>query len=273
MNPFYWLGSSPNPIEDIESNMFKSIKTPMKRDYVYIRNNSIRIWTMSTNTENKNTPVVLVHGFCGGIALWVHNVEALSESRPFYAFDMLGFARSSRPQFSNDPIVAEGQFVESIEDWRKEVGLKEMILLGHSFGGYITTAYALKYPKYVKALILADPWGFPEHPREDKPDTPRPLWLSVIAKASQYISPLSIFRVSGSVGVSIFKHLRPDFMRKYMNVLENPEIIYSYLYHANNSTPRFFFNHFILIINNSKMKVKKYERKTKIIVKIKVNFI
>ena len=141
----------------------------------------------------------------------------------------------------SDPIVAETQFVESIEDWRKEMGLNEFILLGHSFGGYLASAYALRYPEHVKALILADPWGFPEYMNELKPDTPIPLWISVIAKASQYISPLSIFRLTGQVGVSLFKYLRPDFKNKYMTILDNPELIYSYLYHANNSTPSWVF--------------------------------
>ncbi len=80
--------------------------------------------------------------------------DNLSESRPFYAFDLLGFGRSSRPTFSSDPVVAESQFVEAIEDWRRELNLDKMILLGHGFGSYISTAYALKYPKAVCALIL-----------------------------------------------------------------------------------------------------------------------
>jgi pimeloyl-ACP methyl ester carboxylesterase len=39
-----------------------------------------------------------------------------------------------------------------------------MVLLGHSFGGYLSAAYALKYPENVQHLILADPWGLPEKP-------------------------------------------------------------------------------------------------------------
>jgi pimeloyl-ACP methyl ester carboxylesterase len=161
----------------------------------------------------------------------------LSANRPFYAFDLLGFGRSSRPPFSLDPIVAEAQFVESIEDWRKEMGLKEFILLGHSFGGYLATSYSLKYPDYVKSLILADPWGFPEHSDEEKPDTPVPLWISLIVNASRFVSPMSIFRASGQLGVSLFKLLRPDFRKKFMTILDDPEIVYSYLYHANNYHP------------------------------------
>jgi abhydrolase domain-containing protein 4 len=217
--------------------ILKSIKTQIDRFYVNIRNNSMKIWTMSANKCAPRTPIVLVHGFCGAIALWAHNVDVFSESRPFYAFDLLGFGRSSRPLFSGDPIVAETQFIESIEDWRKQMNINEMILLGHSFGGYLVTAYALKYPAHVKALILADPWGFQEKPSQSKPDTPMPLWISMVAKISQYISPLSVFRVTGPVGVSIFKHLRPDFKRKYMSILDDPEIIYSYIYHANRLNP------------------------------------
>jgi pimeloyl-ACP methyl ester carboxylesterase len=218
--------------------MMKCVKAKINRYNVYIRNGSLHIWTVSVNTESKSTPIVLVHGFCGGVAMWIHNIDALSESRPFYAFDLLGFGRSSRPPFSTDPIVAEAQFIESIEDWRKAVGLNEMILLGHSFGGYLSASYAIKFPQFVKALILADPWGFPEVPNPShKPDTQMPLWISAIAKASRYISPLSMFRLTGQMGVYLFKQLRPDFKRKYITLLDEPEVIYDYIYYANCLNP------------------------------------
>lgn len=71
-NPFSWLKSNDNSIEEIERRIFKSIKTPVKRFYVNIRNQSLKIWTISANTESTNLPIVLVHGFCGGIGLWVN---------------------------------------------------------------------------------------------------------------------------------------------------------------------------------------------------------
>lgn len=71
-NPFSWLKSNDNSIEEIERRIFKSIKTPVRRFYVNIRNQSLKIWTISANTESTNLPIVLIHGFCGGIGLWVN---------------------------------------------------------------------------------------------------------------------------------------------------------------------------------------------------------
>ncbi|RNA25617.1 1-acylglycerol-3-phosphate O-acyltransferase ABHD5-like isoform X4, partial [Brachionus plicatilis] len=235
-NPWNWFLANLNLIETIETNMFKCVKASMERYHVNIRNNSLKIWTVSANTESKNIPIVLVHGFCGGIAMWIPNIDYLSESRPLYAFDLLGFGRSSRPNFSSDPIVAETQFVESIEDWRKEMKIEQFILLGHSFGGYLSTAYSIKYPQRVRALILADPWGFPDKPAT-KADVQMPMWIRVVAKASQYFGPLSVLRVTGTFGVRVLKHLRPDFRRKYVNLLEDPDAIYDYIYHANRFHP------------------------------------
>ena len=87
-------------------------------------------------------------------------LDQLSQSRPLYAFDLLGFGRSSRPVFSSDPLVAESQFIESIEDWRKELNLERMVLLGHGFGGFLACSYSIRYPNHVNALVLVDPWVF-----------------------------------------------------------------------------------------------------------------
>lgn len=79
-----------------------------------------------------------------------------------------GFGRSSRPGFSSDAQEAERQLVQSVEEWRREMNLDSMIILGHSMGGFLAASYAIRYPDRVKHLILADPWGFPEKPQVKK---------------------------------------------------------------------------------------------------------
>lgn len=117
-----------------------------------------------------------------------------------------------------------------------------MILIGHAFGGFLACAYSLKYPQNTKALILVDPWGFPEYTsNSSKQDTPTPIWVQFITNFSRLISPLSMLRATGNVGVSLFKYLRPDFKRKYANVCgsNNSDLIYEYLYYCNKHNPRF----------------------------------
>ena len=79
--------------------------------------------------------------------MWVKNLTALAQTgRPVYAVDMLGFGRSSRPAPGVQAQEAEEQFVQSLEEWREAMGLEIMVLLGHDLGGYVSAAYALKYP-------------------------------------------------------------------------------------------------------------------------------
>jgi hypothetical protein len=110
-----------NDIEQIETEIYNRINATHKRFGIKINNGQDEIWTVAVNTQSKNTPIVLIHGYLAGIGIWRFNVDALSELRPLYAIDLLGFGRSSRSQFGTDPIEVENQFVDSIEEWRKEM--------------------------------------------------------------------------------------------------------------------------------------------------------
>lgn len=173
------------------------IKTHYESKYVPLKDNN-KIWTVKFNPHATKVPLVMVHGFGGGVGLWAMNIDALAKDRTVYAFDVLGFGRSSRPQLSTDPEEAEMQFVDSIEQWRDQMGLEKFVLLGHSFGGYMASSYALKHPSRVQHLVLVDSWGFPEKPSEF--EFPIPLWLkAVVAVASQF-NPLAGLRAAGPWG-------------------------------------------------------------------------
>ncbi|XP_066281024.1 1-acylglycerol-3-phosphate O-acyltransferase ABHD5-like, partial [Branchiostoma lanceolatum] len=160
-----WLRWCPTSLQHLaaaESRVLKYVKSTLERLYVPISNGR-RIWTLKVRSKKPDTlPIVIIHGFGGAAAHFFLNFDALAEDRAVYAFDILGFGRSSRCEFSTNADVAEKEFVESIEEWRKGVGLERFILMGTSFGGFLATSYAIKHPERVKHLILAEPWGFPE---------------------------------------------------------------------------------------------------------------
>ncbi|CAF97729.1 unnamed protein product, partial [Tetraodon nigroviridis] len=187
----------------------------------------------------------MVHGFGGGVGLWIRNLEALSRSRPVYAFDLLGFGRSSRPSFPSDAEKAEEKFIASIEQWRQSVGLENMVLLGHSLGGYLATSYAIQYPSRVSHLILVDPWGFPERSQQHTQDSQGPdvakrpglpRWAKAIATVVSFFNPLAIIRAAGPWGPGLVNRFRPDFKRKFEDMFED-DTMTQYIYHCNAQAP------------------------------------
>lgn len=232
---FAWCPTSDRLLEIAESQILRKIQSYYESEFVRLENGH-KIWTLKFNPRATKTPLVLVHGFGGGVGLWAMNVDNLSQNRTVYAFDVLGFGRSSRPQLSSDPEEAEEQFVDSIEQWREKLGLDKFVLLGHSLGGYLASSYTIKYPARVKHLILADPWGFPVKPSEDNIHRHIPVWVKFLGAVLSPFNPLAGLRAAGPWGPSLIRQFRPDFQRKFSSILSD-DAIFNYIYHCNAQEP------------------------------------
>ncbi|KAF2359184.1 Alpha/beta hydrolase fold-1 [Trinorchestia longiramus] len=239
-----WCPTSPEMLREAEKRILSHLQSVGPGKYVDIGclegmgTESNYVWTLRANAESRNTPLVLVHGFGSGSALWCLNIDTLAAHRPVYAIDILGFGRSSRPKFDTDAVKAEKQFITSMERWRQSIGLHKFILLGHSFGGFLAASYAIKYPERISHLVLADPWGFPERPLDVDERYKLPLWAKALASVAQHFNPLSVLRFTGPLGPSILQKARPDLTRKFAGLLPNAaEDIPNYLYHCNAQEP------------------------------------
>ncbi|KAJ0054872.1 hypothetical protein NL108_006291 [Boleophthalmus pectinirostris] len=237
-----WRPTSPTQLKDAEEKMLKIVKKPFSRQHVRISDGNF-LWTLAFSTQasssslpsHQRLPLVLLHGIGGGVALWSQNLDALSSSGPVYALDLLGFGRSSRPQFCTDPILAEGQFVDTLEEWRERVGLEEMLLLGHNLGGYLAAAYTLKYPQRVKHLLLVEPWGFPARPENPNPSS-LPVWIRAMGAFMSPFNPLAALRLAGPLGPMLVQTIRSDFKQKYSSVFDD-NTVSDYIYHLNAQDP------------------------------------
>lgn len=138
------------------------------------RDRALNEFSVERIGEEADQNLVMLHGYGAGLGFFYKNFEPLSRAKGWklYALDMLGMGRSTRPPFKitaktrEEAITqAEDWFIDALEEWRVQRKIERFTLLGHSLGGYMAVAYALKYPGHLNKLILASPVGIPENPQ------------------------------------------------------------------------------------------------------------
>ncbi len=110
--------------------------------------------------EGNGPAVYLLHGFCEDQSMWENFSQVLAENDfQVVTMDLPGFGQSDtlRPSSIHD-------MSEMVEQLRQKLEHEKIILIGHSMGGYVTLAYAEKYPSYLRGMGL-----FHSHPVEDSP--------------------------------------------------------------------------------------------------------
>jgi proline-specific peptidase len=99
-------------------------------------------------------PLLVLHGGPGFPHDYLLDLAGLSDGgRAAVFYDQLGCGRSDRP---DDPALwAIETFVGEVTAIRTALGLEQVHLLGHSWGGWLALEYALGKPAGLASLILA----------------------------------------------------------------------------------------------------------------------
>lgn len=110
--------------------------------------------TIAYSIYGKGKPVLLIHGFAEDNRIWQHQLDALSAGYQLIIPDLPG---SGSSQLIED-MSMEGMATALREIVIKEVSvgdlLKGVVIIGHSMGGYITLAFAEKYPELTAGFGL-----------------------------------------------------------------------------------------------------------------------
>ncbi|MEI6434412.1 MAG: alpha/beta hydrolase [Bacteroidota bacterium] len=100
--------------------------------------------------EGKGKVIVLLHGFTESSKIWTGFASKLSEKYRVITIDLPGHGKSGR--------VAKIHTMELMADVvcavLKKAGIGKSLMIGHSMGGYLTLAFAEKYPKMLKGIGL-----------------------------------------------------------------------------------------------------------------------
>ncbi len=118
--------------------------------------------------EGRN--VLIVHGGPGEpFTQAVPGLEPLTSEFRFHYYDQRGCGESTRPidrftsqnMYQNmktlDQSLGLGAQIADIERIRRILGDEKLILIGHSWGGFLASLYAAEFPGHVEALILVSP--------------------------------------------------------------------------------------------------------------------
>jgi proline iminopeptidase len=101
----------------------------------------------------KGEPLMIVHGGPGASHdYFLPYLIPLARHNRLIFIDERGSGQSERLEDST--LYTVENMVEDVEVVRKALGLGKMSLLGHSYGGVLAQAYALKYQEHLTYLIL-----------------------------------------------------------------------------------------------------------------------
>lgn len=117
-----------------------------------------------------HAPLLLIHGFGASTDHWRKNIAELQNHFKVYAIDLLGFGRSSKPDW-----VYQGQlWEEQLATFIQEVVGQPAVLAGNSLGGYAALCVAGNHPELAQGLVLLNSAG-PFSNQEQSPNMPSQL--------------------------------------------------------------------------------------------------
>ena len=123
-------------------------------------------------TIGKGRPVVLIHGFGEDGDIWKNQIEFLKDHFQLIIPDLPGSGKSAL--INNMSIEGMAEVVKEIlhhelqkfplmQSGAEEQGAEGISLIGHSMGGYITLAFAEKYPHQLSSFALVHSSAFADN--------------------------------------------------------------------------------------------------------------
>lgn len=98
----------------------------------------------------RGKPVILLHGWLGSWGLWQETMAFLGRSHRTYALDFWGFGESGTKRSTYQVV----DFVSLVDQFMDQLGILSAPLVGHSMGGTVSLAAALRYPERVQKVVI-----------------------------------------------------------------------------------------------------------------------
>jgi proline iminopeptidase len=167
----------------------------------YVDVNGVMIYYKSFG---KGAPLVLLHGGPGASHdYFLPYLLPLARQNRLIFIDERGSGRSQK--LDNPAGYTVENMVEDVETVRKALGLGKINLLGHSYGGVLAQAYALKYQQNLNHLILGSTFSSTKAINQ------------IFVQMKQKMSPELRARIDKMEADGLYGHGKPYEQNRYTN--------------------------------------------------------
>jgi non-heme chloroperoxidase len=110
---------------------------------------------LSVLDRGHGTPIVFVHGAVADYRVWETQVKSLAASHRAVAYSLRHhFPNSHRGEIHDYTTLTHAEDLAAL---LRTLGEPRVHLVGHSFGGRVAALAAMRHPKLIRSLVLAEP--------------------------------------------------------------------------------------------------------------------
>ncbi|EPQ5227812.1 alpha/beta fold hydrolase [Providencia stuartii] len=113
-------------------------------------------YRLNWRSSGHGNAVVLLHGISSGSASWVSQLasSSLTDHYQLFSWDAPGYSGSSALNTQTPTAI---DYAKALKAFIDGLELQQVVLVGHSLGALMASAFASQYPQQVKGLFLANP--------------------------------------------------------------------------------------------------------------------
>lgn len=100
--------------------------------------------------QGKGRTIVMIHGFLGSKSLWEPLANRLKKRFRVICIDLPGHGNSNCVGYLHDMEM----MADLLASLLSELKIRKSVIVGHSLGGYVSLAFAEKYPDKIHAMVL-----------------------------------------------------------------------------------------------------------------------